>query len=413
MPLEPQRRRGVPNAAGTRASQSPASPTERTFLPMPGFKAALAMALGAFLFGCASPELPTPRHPIVPVPVIDLSARQTGDTVLLTFTMPTTSTDQQPLTDTPSVEIYRNAPAKGTATAPKRGAKNNGTARLANTIPSSAVEQYQRGARIEFPDKLDPSELSNESGTDLIYTVRTRVSRSKASADSNAAALRIYSPPATIRDLRVTMTETAPVLNWSASEQPSGATGAKAAGFRIYRAEVDPTAANAAVSDPSQAKLLAPMEPLAQSAGTEYRDTSFQFGHTYFYSVRAITQVGTETVESPDSIPVVLVAKDIFPPASPRDLEAVGVAATNGASASIELTWTINTEPDLAGYNVYRSENAAMPGQRLNNELLSVPTFRDMSVMPGKSYFYRVGAVDQSGNESTLSSIAEVQAPGP
>ena len=412
MPLEPQRRRGLPDAAGTRAWESPPFPAERTFLPMPGYKAALTMALGAFLFGCASPELPTPRHPIVPVPVIDLSARQTGDTVVLTFTMPTTSTDQQPLTGTPSVEIYRNAPAQGSATAPKRGAKNKGTARLANTIPSSAVEQYQRGARIEFPDKLDPSELSNESGTDLIYTVRTRVSRAKASADSNAAALRVYSPPATVRDLRVTMTETAPVLDWSASEQPSGVTGGKAAGFRIYRAEVDPAAADAAVSDPSQAKLLAPTEPLAQSAGTEYRDTSFQFGHTYFYSVRALTQFGTETVESPDSIPVVLAAKDIFPPAIPQDVEAVSVPATNGTSASIELTWTINTEPDLAGYNVYRSENAAMPGQRLNNELLSAPTFRDMSVMPGKSYFYRVGAVDQSGNESTLSSIAEVQVPG-
>jgi len=412
MPLEPQRRRGLPDAAGTRASESPPFPAERTFLPMPGYKAALTMALGAFLFGCASPELPTPRHPIVPVPVIDLSARQTGDTVVLTFTMPTTSTDQQPLTGTPSVEIYRNAPAQGSATAPKRGAKNKGTARLANTIPSGAVEQYQRGARIEFPDKLDPSELSNESGTDLIYIVRTRVSRAKASADSNAAALRVYSPPATVRDLRVTMTETAPVLDWSASEQPSGVTGGKAAGFRIYRAEVDPAAADAAVSDPSQAKLLAPTEPLAQSAGTEYRDTSFQFGHTYFYSVRALTQFGTETVESPDSIPVVLAAKDIFPPAIPQDVEAVSVPATNGTSASIELTWTINTEPDLAGYNVYRSENAAMPGQRLNNELLSAPTFRDMSVMPGKSYFYRVGAVDQSGNESTLSSIAEVQVPG-
>ncbi len=222
MPLEPQRRRGLPNAAGTRASQSPASPAERTFLPMPSYKAALAMALGAFLFGCASPELPTPRHPIVPVPVIDLSTRQTGDTVVLTFTMPTISTDQQPLTDTPSVEIYRNAPAQGTATQPKRGAKINGTARLANTIPSSAVEQYQRGARIEFPDKLDPSELSNESGTDLIYTVRTRVSRARASADSNAAALRVYSPPATISDLRVTMTETAPVLIGALRISPAG-----------------------------------------------------------------------------------------------------------------------------------------------------------------------------------------------
>jgi len=413
MPLDPQRHRGVPDAAETRASQSLQFPIERVSVPMPGHKVALTIAVSAFLFGCASPELPTPRHPIVPVPVIDLSARQIGDTVLLTFTPPKTSTDQQPLTDTPSVEIYRNTPAQGAANAPKRGTKNRNTAPPADTIPSGAVEQYQKDARIEFPEKLDPSELSNESGAELIYTVRTRVSRAKASADSNAVALRVYPPPAMIPDLRVTLTETAPVLDWSPPEQPNGARDEKPAGFRIYRAEVDPAAADAALSNPSQAKLLAPIEPLAQTATTEYRDTSFQFGHTYFYSVRAVSQFGNETVESADSVPVVLIAKDIFPPVAPRDLEAVGVPAMNGTPAAIELTWTINTEPDLAGYTVYRSERADLPGQRLNNELLSVPTFRDMSVMPGKSYFYRVGAVDQSGNESALSSIVEAQAPGP
>jgi hypothetical protein len=380
---------------------------------MPGYKAALTIAVAAFLFGCASPEVPTPRHPIVPVPVIDLSARQTGDTIILTFTPPKNSTDEQPLTDTPSIEIYRDTPAQGGTTAPRRGAKNRETARLTDTIPSSAVEEYQRGPRIEITDKLDPSELSNQGGADVIYTVRTRVSRAKASVDSNAAVLRVYPPPATIRDLRVTLTEMASTLDWSAPEQPGGAAGGKPAGFRIYRAEVDPAAVNAAISNPSQAKLLAPTEPLAQSAATEYRDTSIQYGHTYFYNVRAITQFGTDTVESADSVPVVLAAKDIFPPASPQGLEAVSVPAASGAPVSIELTWAINTEPDLAGYNVYRSESADVPGQRLNNELLSAPTFRDMSVMPGKSYFYRVGAVDQSGNESTLSSIAEAQASGP
>jgi fibronectin type 3 domain-containing protein len=79
----------------------------------------------------------------------------------------------------------------------------------------------------------------------------------------------------------------------------------------------------------------------------------------------------------------------------------------------VELTWTINTEPDLAGYNVYRSDEGDTPGQKLNSETLLVPTFRDISVVPGKSYFYRVRAVDQSGNESALSPTVEAQVPGP
>ena len=379
---------------------------------MPVYKTALTIIVSAFLFGCASPNTPIPRHPTVPVPVGDLSARQVGDTMILNFTLPTTSTDLQPLADIPSVEVYRNTPQTA-APAAKSRAKNKSTARLVDTIPSEMIEQYRRTGRIEFPDKLNASDLTAESGTDLTYTVRTRVSRAKASADSNAVAVRVYPPPATIQGLHVTPTETALVLDWSAAQAAAEAGGAKSAGFHIYRAEVDPTTAEAAVLNPSQAKLIAPEELLAQTTATEYRDMSFQFGHTYWYRVRAVEQFGPATIESADSIPAVLTAKDIFPPAAPRDLEAVTVATTKEAPASVELTWTINTEADLAGYNVYRNETPEMPWQKLNSELLLVPTFRDISVVPGKSYSYRVGAVDQSGNESRLSSPVEAQVPGP
>ncbi len=279
------------------------------------------------------------------------------------------------------------------------------------TIPANALPQYQKNGGIEFPDKLDPSELSSATGNELVYSVRTSISASKESADSNPAALRVYSPPAPVRDLRVTLTETALVLDWSAPQQP-GNKAAKSVGFRVYRAEVDPDTAQAAALDASQAKPIAPPTLLAQTTETQYRDTSFQFGHTYLYSVRDAVQFGTETVESADSAPAVLDAKDIFPPATPLGLEAVVVPATNAMPAAVELTWAINTEGDLAGYNVYRSEGADLPGLKLNSEPLSAPTFHDMSVLPGTSYFYRVGAVDRSGNESALGPAVEARIPG-
>ena len=377
-----------------------------------GYKTALAIVVSAFLFGCGSPNAPTPRHAIVPMPVSDLSARQVGDAIVLEFTLPAASTELQPLMETPSVEVYRNTPQTGTPTTKSR-AKDKSTERLVDTIPSEMVEQYRRGGRIDFPDKLNASDLTAESGTELTYTVRTHVTRAKASADSNAVTVRVYPPPTTVQDLRVTPTETALVLNWSAPQAVAEAGGAKPAGFHIYRAEVDPTTAAAAVLNPSQAKLIAPEELLAQTSATEYSDMSFQFGHTYLYRVRAAEQFGPATIESADSAPAALTATDIFPPAAPRDLEAVSVATTKETPASVELTWTVNTEPDLAGYNVYRSENPEVPGQKLNSELLLVPTFRDISVVPGKSYSYRVGAVDQSGNQSPLSSPVEAQVPGP
>ena len=114
---------------------------------MPVYKTALTIIVSAFVFGCGSPNTPIPRHATVPVPVGDLSARQVGDTMILNFTLPTTSTDLQPLIDIPSVEVYRNTPQTA-ALAAKSRAKDKSTARLVDTIPSEMIEQYRRTGRI-------------------------------------------------------------------------------------------------------------------------------------------------------------------------------------------------------------------------------------------------------------------------
>jgi len=93
-------------------------------------------------------------------------------------------------------------------------------------------------------------------------------------------------------------------------------------------------------------------------------------------------------------------ATSISTPAPPRDLVAVAQAATGTGPATIELSWAISTEADLAGYNVYRTEVGLARPQRLNQELLLTPTFRDISVAVGALYTYTVTAVDRAGNES-------------
>ena len=73
----------------------------------------------------------------------------------------------------------------------------------------------------------------------------------------------------------------------------------------------------------------------------------------------------------------------------------------------MELVWTANTEADLAGYNVYRLDNQT--AQRMNNELLRTPIFRDTAAPPGVTLTYYVTAVDRSGNESKASEREEVE----
>ena len=72
------------------------------------------------------------------------------------------------------------------------------------------------------------------------------------------------------------------------------------------------------------------------------------------------------------------------------------------------LHWLPNTEPDLAGYNVYRREGST-PTRKVNQEIVRTPIFRDTSVAEGRQYFYRVTALDLANNESVPSEEESVE----
>jgi hypothetical protein len=332
-------------------------------------------------------------------------ARQQGDAVVLSFTLPRDSTDNDPLATQPAVEIYRSGPLTPGAAPPKPPPPS-----LVDTIPSDVVKNYMREGRFEFGDPLDPAEIARTPGAPRRYMVRTRVSAKRASNDSNSISVPVYPAPEAIHDLRATLTEQAIILAWTPSERTvDGAPLPTAPAYRVYRAEVMPAATSAA--NPPGAQTQAPLQLLRPVTAAEYRDSTFEFGQTYVYSVRSATPAGTEPVESADSNVVVVAAKDVFPPAMPQTVVAVLVPAAAGEPAYVDLTWAISPEADLAGYAVYRSEQAGAPGERLTPALLPVPAFRDMSVTPGRRYFYRVTALDTAGNESPPSEAATVDVP--
>jgi hypothetical protein len=356
----------------------------------------------ALMAGCAAPGDPSPRHPVIPVAITDLAARQSGSGVVLTFSLPRQSTDHQSLAEPPGIEIYRAALSPGAT--PDRKTQW----RLVYTIPSERVDSYVSGDRIEFRDPLMPDDFGRTTGSPLAYMVRTRAVKSRASDDSNIFTARIFPAPEAARDLRVSVTEFAIALSWGESL----ATGAapKAAGYRVYRAEIEP-GEKPAPQDLSQVKLKSPATMQGFFSSPEFNDTRFEFGHTYLYKVRAIAQFGTDAIESADSTPVVVTPRDTFPPAAPVGLEAAVILATPEAPAYVELSWAISPEGDLAGYRVYRSDRDDTPGESVNREILPSPTFRDISVVSGRRYFYRVSAVDRAGNESPLGSTVQAEVP--
>jgi len=77
-----------------------------------------------------------------------------------------------------------------------------------------------------------------------------------------------------------------------------------------------------------------------------------------------------------------------------------GITATGGSS--VTLRWTQDPAPDLTGYNIYRSTGAAGPYMKVTPVPLGrTATWSDGDLTPLTSYYYRVTAVDSSGNESS------------
>ena len=359
----------------------------------------LAAFICILLGGCGAPGVPTPPKPIVPKPVSDLSAHQMGGNVVLNFTLPTESEGGDRLAEPPAIEIFRGErPAGGAAKL---------TTRLVYTLPSAVVDTYLHSGVIEFRDPLVPASTAAQ---EMVYMVRARSSRKRASADSNVVSVRVLPVPVPPAGIHALVTESAIEVSWLAPAE--GTSAGAVVGYRVYRAAIPADATLPPdFTDISQLHLAGGLDLIGPAPSTSFRDTQFTFGVTYVYVVRSVGGAEGQSVESGDSKPIIVTPKDVFPPAAPQGLIIVIVPATQSAPAHVELSWDINAEPDLAGYWVYRSEQPDTPGQKLNLQLLLSPTFRDMTALPGKRFYYRVSAVDRSGNESPLSSSVPAELP--
>lgn len=356
----------------------------------------------AFLFtaGCGAPGEPTPPAPPVPVAVTDLAAHQAGDGVQLVFSLPAKTITGDRLASPPAVEIVRGTPKAD-------GSSDAKSFRVVYTIPGSLVENYVSEGHVKFIDPVAPAETRAHPGGTLLYLVRTRAAKKRASGDSNAVPVRMFPVPEVIASLQVRVTEPAIELSWTAPAHTSGGDPISAfSGYRIYRGELDSSSAEAATADLSRAKWKSPLTLLSASDETTYRDTLFDFGKTYLYIVRSAVLVDGNPLESSDSAPAIVSPRDTFPPAAPQNLVAAVLAGATPGSAVVDLSWSINLETDLAGYRVYRSEQQDTRGVLLTPDLLLAPAYRDTSVEPGHRYWYIVTAVDRAGNESEASAAA-------
>jgi hypothetical protein len=376
------------------------------------------------LAGCASPGEPVERRAPIPAAITDLSAQQYGNSAVLTFTMPRDTIERRLLKRAPEVEIYRGfssiappAPTTPPSTPPASVAPPLDLSPVV-TIPSALVGHYERGGAVRYTDAWAPEALKQHAGEFAIYMVRTSESPKKRSPDSNVASLRVYAAPDPISDLKAQLARSAVALTWTAPQQTPIGPAPPIKGYEIYRSEISsgataaqPSVAPRVFPTPGAKKAATEREKIGTTGSDSYQDTQASLGARYEYSVRCLVDYSGQLVESADSNIATITMRDVFAPSAPAGLVVVSVPAENGRPVHLDLSWNVNPETDLAGYNVYRSGQEGTVGARLNSQLLPTPVFSDMSAVAGQRYFYQVTAVDRSGNESKPSAAVAGEIP--
>ena len=137
------------------------------------------------------------------------------------------------------------------------------------------------------------------------------------------------------------------------------------------------------------------VDTLGQSGYFLHTDSTVTNGTRYYYRVTAVDRSGNESGFSNQASAV---PSDREAPASPSELTA-GLADT----LSITLDWTASTSSDVDAYAIYR-ETTSNPTVALDTVEAGTLTYDDEELSENTTYYYRVAALDSSGNRSDYSS---------
>jgi hypothetical protein len=139
-------------------------------------------------------------------------------------------------------------------------------------------------------------------------------------------------------------------------------------------------------------------------------DVTAHTGNSYRYIAQRIQQVTvsghTVEIASEPSPPATTAYPDVFAPPMPVGL----VSAADSTAKAIDLNWTPDVDPGLAGYIVYRravGTNEAPGRISPAGKPVTISEWSDTTAVPGQRYAYSVSAIDVSGNESKRSTEVE------
>ncbi|MGZ4886925.1 MAG: LPS translocon maturation chaperone LptM [Candidatus Aminicenantales bacterium] len=343
----------------------------------------IAIGLAAFLAAACGRKGPL-QPPLArgPQAVEGLTAHQQGGAVILEWTNPAKSIDGRPLESIEAAEIWVLGLRPGEGKMPLGLPDFEARSRLGRRVLPKEFQPSPRAAATRSPVVMFAYPISGEKAGSSVMAFAVRILDSKKRSSKFSAPIvvetRVCPLPPEIQDVRVFKDRIE--IDWAAPQSNTdGSAPAEVAGYNVYRAE-----------GRAKPEKLTP-SPIADRT---FGDRRFSFGVPYSYVVRACAAGPDASVESANSAPRDVMAKDVFPPDPPA-----GLVALSGPGG-ISLSWDAGREEDIAGYRVWRKEEGGFEFVSLTAVLVAGNSFTDATAGKGKAYVYAVSAVDTNGNES-------------
>jgi hypothetical protein len=319
------------------------------------------IALTLSLAGCGYIGEPLPPALEIPVQIADLTGKQRGGKIYLTFTPSLESTDKVLLKTLTAIELRAGENVAGEFDmdrwlASARAIAVDGAEAKATRVETSAAEW---------------------AGKQVVFAVRAIGPSGRGGRWSNLLVLNVAAAPQPPAELALRGRPQGLYLTWKGDGEQ----------WRVWR------------------KAEGDAEPalLGISGERIWLDQNVEFDKTYAYMAQQIVPGSATPAESEMSGMVSLKYEDRFAPAVPAGLTAIA------GIRSVELNWDRNVEPDWKECQVYRAEGDG-PLQKLGAPVAST-SYSDTGAQSGKKYRYAVSALDQAGNESAQCAPLEIVAP--
>jgi len=367
--------------------------------------------------GCGQKGPPLPpiiRTPVAPV----ITADRRGSDIEITLAVPAANTDGSRPANLTRIDIYAVNGAASRMTdleMMKRGTKIASVAvktprdadavvekdESADEAEPTVGEGVEQGAASAVAEAITASVLEGDADIDgpllgppAVSQLRTYIGvgvdrRGRPGQFSRRVSVPLQLPPPPPPPLAIQYEEKKIVITWKPDERSAE----NVLPSRAFGPLLAPVVYN--LYDATTGVRLNP-QPIRENGYEDYR---MDWGTNRCYLVRALTVVARLSVESEASGPLCEMLVDSFPPAAPKGLNAV---ATDGA---INIIWDANTEPDLAGYLIFRAIGAS-PLVQITSTPVSDASFFD-GVQRGLKFTYAVRAVDKAGNVGPLSDPVE------